>query len=79
MKSAHKSGHMVLSYSYHYANYNNISYEEIEKDLTKTNAAIKTITGTSPTYMRPPYGIVNEKGQRSPKTYWSMYDREKSS
>jgi len=60
VQSADQSGHMVLSHSYYHENYNNISYDEIKKDFEKTNEAIENLTGSHPSFMRPPYGIVND-------------------
>lgn len=56
----YEAGHLVLAHSYEHSNYNNLTYEQIMEDFRKVNHEIELITGSAPSMMRPPYGIIND-------------------
>ncbi len=53
-----KEGHEVANHSWSHPNFNKMSDDGVRAQLRKTDDAIKSAIGTSPTLLRPPYGNV---------------------
>lgn len=59
VRAIHTGGHDIESHSYTHPNLTTLSTYEIEQQLCKTNAIIRSITGKSPRLFRPPGGNFN--------------------
>ncbi|MBD2847145.1 polysaccharide deacetylase family protein [Paenibacillus sp. IB182496] len=53
-------GHVVGNHSYSHANLPKLSDKRFREEITRTDKLIKQYTGYTPTYVRPPYGNINE-------------------
>ena len=56
MKEAFDAGCEIGNHSWDHANLNKLGTAGIRSQISRTNAAIKKVTGTNPVVMRPPYG-----------------------
>lgn len=56
----YNDGHLVGSHSYSHINFRKSSQAEIEDEISRTNEAIRTITGEKPRFIRPPYGAYTD-------------------
>ena len=54
-----ESGHEIIGHSWSHPLYTHISRSEILRQLVYTNNEIYRVTGTRPTFHRPPYGALN--------------------
>ena len=54
-----EAGHEIGSHSYSHPHVNNLSYEENQKEISKSVDVIKKITGYDVKLYRPPYGEYN--------------------
>ncbi|HEV8506574.1 MAG TPA: polysaccharide deacetylase family protein [Chitinophagaceae bacterium] len=56
----HLEGHLIGNHSFfHNATFDLQSSEKIKEELINTNLAIQEVTGLSPKFFRPPYGVTN--------------------
>ncbi|MCI1777001.1 MAG: polysaccharide deacetylase family protein [Paenibacillus lautus] len=55
-----EDGHILGNHSYNHANLPKISDEEFRNQITRTDELIQKYTGYRPTFVRPPYGNINE-------------------
>ncbi|WP_455543076.1 polysaccharide deacetylase family protein [Intestinibacter sp.] len=62
VKKIHDRGHEIGNHSYSHPYFNEISEDEIKKELQTTSKKIKDITGEDTTLFRPPFGEINEEG-----------------
>ena len=53
-----KEGHEVANHSWSHPNFNKMSDDAVRSQLRRTDDAIKTAMGSSPTLLRPPYGNI---------------------
>ena len=60
-KRISKEGHLIGNHTYSHADLARTNYNKASVEINKTNEIITSITGTSPKYIRPPYGDVNKK------------------
>ena len=60
-KRISKEGHLIGNHTYSHADLARTNYNKASVEINKTNDIITSITGTSPKYIRPPYGDVNKK------------------
>lgn len=56
VKKIAKKGHDVGNHSSNHPHMTSLSTEEMQKQLTDCNSAVKKLTGKSPALFRPPYG-----------------------
>lgn len=56
-----KAGHEIASHSYNHPNLITLSDEDVAFQIDKTNSIIKSVTGKTPTSLRPPYGSFNDR------------------
>jgi len=57
----YEEGHTIGSHSYSHKILKNLKDDEVMYQVNETNAALKNITGVSPKYLRPPYGMYSDK------------------
>jgi len=60
---AHNMGSEIANHSWSHASFDRISDEYIHTQIYLTNAIVESITGVSPTSIRPPYGRVNDNAR----------------
>jgi len=56
VKYAYDKGHQIASHTWAHKHLKTLSGSALKSEFTKTNTAIKKITGADPAFMRPPYG-----------------------
>jgi peptidoglycan-N-acetylglucosamine deacetylase len=61
---AAREGHEIASHSWSHPNLAKMSQEGVRSQLQRTDDAIKSTTGKSPTLLRPPYGSITEREKR---------------
>ena len=59
-----REGHEIASHSWSHPNLAKMSQEGVRSQLQRTDDAIKSATGKSPTLFRPPYGSITEREKR---------------
>jgi peptidoglycan/xylan/chitin deacetylase (PgdA/CDA1 family) len=69
------AGHQVGNHTWDHADLTHRNAADIRSEISRTNQAIRSATGTTPTLVRPPYGAVNAavRGQlKMPIILWSV-------
>jgi peptidoglycan-N-acetylglucosamine deacetylase len=61
---AAREGHQIGNHSWSHPNLAKMSQENVRSQLQRTDDAIKSATGKSPTLLRPPYGSITEREKR---------------
>ena len=61
---AAREGHEIASHSWSHPNLAKMSQESVRSQMQRTDDAIKSAIGKSPTLMRPPYGSITEREKR---------------
>ena len=61
---AAREGHEIANHSWSHPNLGKMSQESVRSQLQRTDDAIKSATGRSPTLLRPPYGSITEREKR---------------
>ena len=61
---AAREGHEIASHSWSHPNLGKMSQEGVRSQLKRTDDAIKSAIGKSPTLLRPPYGSITEREKR---------------
>ena len=61
---AAREGHEIASHSWSHPNLGKMSQEGVRSQLRRTDDAIKSAIGKSPTLLRPPYGSITEREKR---------------
>jgi peptidoglycan/xylan/chitin deacetylase (PgdA/CDA1 family) len=61
---AAREGHEIASHSWSHPNLAKMSQEGVRSQLQRTDDAIKSAIGKSPTLFRPPYGSITEREKR---------------
>lgn len=59
-KRAYNEGHLILNHSFNHPHFTELNLNEIKSQIIYTSNIIKSITGKSPSLVRPPYGETNE-------------------
>jgi len=59
-----KDGHEVANHSWSHPNLAKMSDDGVRRQLRKTDDAIRSAAGNSPTLMRPPYGSITPRQKR---------------
>ncbi|KAG8741197.1 Carbohydrate esterase 4 protein [Ceratobasidium sp. 414] len=62
-KYAYDNGHQVASHTWAHLHLNSLSTAQIQSEFSRTNDAIKKITGAVPAFVRPPFGEYNSNVQ----------------
>ncbi|KAG0290111.1 hypothetical protein BGZ96_006429 [Linnemannia gamsii] len=60
VKQAYASGHQIASHTWDHGDLTTMNAKQINAEMDKLDVAIKKIIGVSPTYMRPPFGNIND-------------------
>ncbi len=61
---AAREGHEIANHSWSHPNFGKMSQESVRSQLQRTDDAIKSAIGKSPTLLRPPYGSITEREKR---------------
>jgi peptidoglycan/xylan/chitin deacetylase (PgdA/CDA1 family) len=61
---AAREGHEIANHSWSHPNLGKMSQEGVRSQLQRTDDAIKSAIGKSPTLLRPPYGSITEREKR---------------
>lgn len=64
VEEIHKRGHEIGNHSNSHPYFNEISEDEIKKEIQTTSQKIKAITGEDTYLFRPPFGEIDENGVR---------------
>ena len=68
-------GHEVAAHSYAHSRLTELSSESLTRDFDKTNSILLEVTGQTPSYYRPPYGMHNQRVRDAagmPTIMWSI-------
>ena len=60
VKKAYDNKNFVGSHCFSHTKLTTMTSEQVKKEITDTNAILKGITGVAPTFIRPPYGDIND-------------------
>lgn len=60
MRRMVNEGHVIGNHSYNHSNLPKLSDAEFRKQILRTDRLIESFTGYKPTFVRPPYGNINE-------------------
>ena len=69
------AGHAVGNHTFSHADLTQLSAASVRTEMDRADAAIRAATGTSPTFMRPPYGAANAAVQAAvgkPLIVWAV-------
>lgn len=75
LKREAQLGMEIGSHTYSHQNLKTLSKKKIKSEIFKTRDAVKKVTGSAPTLLRPPYGNYNStvsKNAGVPMIYWSV-------
>jgi len=78
MRRIVQEGHVVGNHSYSHANLPKLSDADFRSQITRTDELIRQYTGYVPSYIRPPYGNINEEqlkwfaGQHRKVVNWNV-------
>ncbi|CAE6523283.1 unnamed protein product [Rhizoctonia solani] len=75
VKYVYDKGHQVASHTWAHAHLPSLSGTALKNEFTKTDTAIKKITGAVPAFMRPPYGEYNDEPSQSKTAYKNLVDQ----
>ncbi|WP_053617550.1 polysaccharide deacetylase family protein [Nocardiopsis sp. NRRL B-16309] len=70
-----EEGHEIGNHSWDHADLATLSAGAVEKDMERTNEAIREATGTEPVTMRPPYGSLDDTARSAidqPMVLWDV-------
>lgn len=56
-----REGHAVGNHSYNHPNFLNMQDADFQKQITRTDELIRSLTGSAPTIVRPPYGNISNR------------------
>ncbi|GAA4369068.1 hypothetical protein GCM10023166_16480 [Paeniglutamicibacter cryotolerans] len=75
LKDTASRGHEIGNHSWAHQDLSKMSVSAAERDLDKTAAAVKQVTGSNPTLIRPPFGALPaalKKDLSTPIALWSI-------
>ena len=61
---AAREGHEIGNHSWSHPNFGKMSDEAVRRELRKTDDAIRSAIGASPTLLRPPYGSISARQKK---------------
>jgi peptidoglycan/xylan/chitin deacetylase (PgdA/CDA1 family) len=70
-----QEGHEIGNHSWSHLNLKDLTEEQIQDQVDQTNTLVAEITGTTPRYLRPPYGTFNDyvvATVQMPVILWSL-------
>ncbi|KAG8713451.1 Carbohydrate esterase 4 protein [Ceratobasidium sp. 423] len=75
VKYVYDKGHQVASHTWAHQHLSSLSGTTLRNEFTKTNTAIKKITGSEPAFMRPPYGEYDNESTQSKNDYKALVSK----
>ena len=63
-----REGHEIGNHTYAHAPLSYMTEEDMKDDIKKTSELIKSVCGTVPAFIRPPFGDINDKVNETGKT-----------
>ncbi|EGP4759486.1 polysaccharide deacetylase family protein [Enterococcus faecium] len=75
VKQTAEAGHEIGNHTYDHQDLATLSAQSITEEVTKTDTEIKKVTGKTPTFVRPPYGLITSVGAsviQRPIIEWSV-------
>ncbi|KAF9130664.1 hypothetical protein BGW39_002806 [Mortierella sp. 14UC] len=60
VKQAYNEGHQIASHTWDHKDLTTLNKDQINAEMSVLDDAIRKIIGVAPTYMRPPYGSIND-------------------
>lgn len=60
VKKAYDNHNFVGSHCFSHTKLTSLTSEQVQKEITDTNELLKGITGSAPSFVRPPYGDIND-------------------
>lgn len=75
IRKAAKNGNEIGSHTYNHKKLTTLSSADIQQEASRTEKAIKQLTGSYPSLTRPPYGSINDavkKNISTPLILWSI-------
>jgi len=75
MKYAYDNGNEIANHTYSHPTLTSLSVAKIKSEVSKTDAAVKEVTGEAPTLIRAPGGATNSTVRNAvdkPFIYWSI-------
>ncbi len=60
VKQTAEAGHEIPQFTYDHQNLATLSAQSMTEEVTKADTEIKKVTGKTPTFVRPPYGLGHE-------------------
>lgn len=61
VKRMHEEGHLIGNHTYSHINIKSVGRDKALSEVSRTNEIIQDITGEKVVYIRPPYGLYDEK------------------
>ena len=61
VKRMHEEGHLIGNHTYSHINIKSVGCDKALSEVSRTNEIIQDITGEKVVYIRPPYGLYDEK------------------
>lgn len=61
VKRMSDEGHLIGSHTYSHVQLDKLSYDRALEEIEQSNKVIESITGASPSYIRPPYGMYSDE------------------
>lgn len=75
VRQMEKDGHLIGTHCYSHVDLTKKTAEDACNDILKTNELIRAITGSTPEYIRPPFGIWNDELEecvRMTPVFWDI-------
>ena len=73
---AHKSGEEIAYHSYAHKNFKKQEFSEIINEYNESNEIIKSITGSTYSLTRPPYGSINDEIKNNLNTKFILWNKD---
>ncbi|MFT5875704.1 MAG: peptidoglycan/xylan/chitin deacetylase (PgdA/CDA1 family)/LysM repeat protein [Clostridium sp.] len=61
VRRAYSEGNLILNHSWNHPNFTNEDLTSVRDQIIMTEESIRRIIGVRPTFVRPPYGAINER------------------
>lgn len=74
VKNVYDHGHEIAYHSYAHKSFKRQTIEEIQSEMNMSNEILKSITGTTFTLTRPPYGAINDEIKTSIDTTFILWN-----
>lgn len=61
LQQVHQAGHIIGNHTYTHQTLRDMSQEQLREEITRTDRLIRSITGETPAYVRPPRGVYEQR------------------